>query len=66
MKEDRVHVDGDGEVLIRVVAKTATFGLIARHGRIVRAAPTAKWTVGKSVDEVIAHFKQRRATVETL
>lgn len=63
MEEDGI---ADGEVLIRVVTKSAIFGLVARHGRIVRAAPTAKWTVGKPVDEVVAHFRQRRATVETL
>jgi hypothetical protein len=37
----------------------ATFGLEARNGVIVRAAPFAGWTVGRKIVDVLGYYKRR-------
>jgi hypothetical protein len=37
----------------------ATFGLEARNGVIVRAAPFAGWTVGRKIVDVLGYYTRR-------
>ena len=52
--------------LIRVVLPYAVFGLVAVDGRIVDAAPIARWTVGKTEAEVAAYYRRKRAHTEVI
>jgi hypothetical protein len=36
-----------------------TFGLEARRGVIVRAAPVASWTMGRKVADVLGYYMRR-------
>lgn len=49
-----------------VTTAYATFGLAVRDGRVVHAAPIARWTIGKSEESVAAHFRRRGATFTPL
>jgi len=40
------------------------FGLIVQDGRVVQAAPIAKWSVGQSLAHVRRYFEAKGATVE--
>ena len=44
----------------------ATFGLRVEGGRVVEAAPIARWTVGKREAEVADHYRRRGAVFERL
>lgn len=35
----------------------ACFGIIAENGIVIEAAPTAKWTIGKSLHYVLEWYK---------
>lgn len=39
----------------------ATFGLITRDGRIIDAAPIARWTIGRDEREIADHYRRRGA-----
>lgn len=40
----------------------ATFGLVERDGVIVRAAPIARWCVGRPAADALAYWRRRGAT----
>lgn len=42
----------------------ATFGLVARKGRIVDAPPIARWTKGKEAIFVLDHFRRKGAVID--
>jgi len=44
----------------------ATFALCVRDGRVVDAAPIAKWAIGKDEREVAAYYRKRGAKFEDL
>ena len=44
----------------------ATFGLRVEGGRVVEAAPIARWTVGKPERVVADHYRARGAVFERL
>lgn len=41
----------------------ATFGLGHRDGVVVEAPPIARWTIGKSLDKALDHYRRRGATI---
>lgn len=41
----------------------ATFGIITRDGKIIDAAPIAKWTIGRDEQEITDYFRSRGATL---
>lgn len=43
--------------------KHATFIIIEENGKIVKAAPVANWTIGKSVDNVLDYFRKKNAQI---
>lgn len=44
----------------------ACFGIIEEGSKVVMAAPIAKWTIGKSIVEVINYYKiKKKAKVIT-
>lgn len=49
------------ERLVRIVLPHAVFGLIARDGRIIEAAPIARWTLGKTEAEVAGYYRRKQA-----
>ena len=49
--------------LLQVDTGYACFGVVVRNGIVVEAAPIAKWAVGKSLADVVEHFKRKRAKV---
>ena len=55
--------DGQGGATrcVQVVMSHATFGVIIRDGRVIDAAPIARWTIGKDERQVAAYFKHRGA-----
>jgi hypothetical protein len=54
------------ERLIRVELPHAVFGLVASGGRVVDAAPIARWTVGKTEVEVAAYYRRKRAACQVV
>jgi len=42
----------------------ATFGLIVEKGIVIEAAPIAKWTLDKPIDEVIRYFTKKGGTIK--
>lgn len=44
----------------------ATFGLGLRDGRVVEAAPIAKWCIGKTESYVVNYWRRRGARIEYL
>jgi hypothetical protein len=44
----------------------ATFGLAVANGRVVDAAPIARWAIGKDESRVAAYFKRRGAQFRAL
>lgn len=52
--------------MLRIELPWACFGLVVQGGRVVRAAPIARWCVGKPVDDVTAYWHRRGATIERL
>jgi hypothetical protein len=38
----------------------AFFGIIAKRGVVVEAAPIAKWTIGKNIEDVLTYYKERK------
>lgn len=43
-----------------------TFGLVARDGLIVQAAPVAAYTEGWTIERAITYFRGRGAQIETI
>lgn len=51
--------------LVRVDAGFACFGFVTdAAGVVVRAAPIARWMVGKDADAMIAYWRNRGADVQ--
>ena len=44
----------------------ATFGIATRDGRVVDAAPIARWSIGKPEQVVADHYRQRGAEFRPL
>ncbi|MGS2645814.1 hypothetical protein ACVCAG_29675 [Streptosporangium sp. G12] len=44
----------------------ATFGIATRDGRVVDAAPIARWSIGKDERFVADHYRKRGAEFRTL
>lgn len=44
----------------------ATFGLIVNGGRIIDAAPIARWTVGRDEREIAAYYRRKGAQLVPL
>lgn len=44
----------------------ATFGIAAHDGRVVDAAPIARWAIGKPADQVAAYYRRRGARLVRL
>jgi hypothetical protein len=42
----------------------ATFGLVCRNGHVIEAGPPARYAIGWTVDEAIAYFGSRGASME--
>jgi len=52
------------EVLYQVTTSYAVFGVVTdTEGRVIAAAPIAKWAIGKNIRTVIKYFKSKRAKV---
>jgi hypothetical protein len=41
----------------------ATFGVVSCNGKIVSAAPIARWVVGKTEAYVLEYYRKRKADV---
>ena len=52
------------ERMIRVTMPFAVFGLAVRGGRVVSAAPIARYAVGWTERKAVAYFERRGGTVE--
>lgn len=52
------------EQLIQIRLPWACFGLIVHAGIVVESAPIARWSVGKTIDEVIHHFEGKGGKAE--
>jgi hypothetical protein len=50
-------------MIIQIDCKYGCFGLIAKEGKIVEAAPIAKWTLGKSAKYVLYYFRRKGCDV---
>ena len=50
--------------MLRVTCRGLCFGLDVEGGRIVGAAPVARWCVGKRVAWVQEYWRRRGGTVE--
>jgi hypothetical protein len=44
----------------------ATFGIALRSGRVVEAAPIARWAVGKDGEFALNYFRRKGAKVHPL
>lgn len=44
----------------------ATFALAVANGRVVDAAPIARWSIGRPEREVATYYRQRGAVFEPL
>ena len=44
----------------------ATFGLAVEGGRVVNAAPIARWAIGRDEAEVAAYYRRRGAQLVPL
>ncbi len=51
-------------MLYRISLPFATFGLVAEHGAVTRAAPIARWAQGKPLEVVLAYYRRRGAAVQ--
>jgi hypothetical protein len=55
-----------GDRWIWVSMPYATFGIVTRGGRVVDAAPIARWAIGKPEGQVAGYFRRKGAVFETL
>lgn len=44
----------------------ATFGIEGRLGKVVRAAPIAKWAIGKSMSSVLNYYAGKGAEIRRI
>jgi hypothetical protein len=51
---------------IRITHKNSCFSIVSVNSKIIRAAPIAKWTIGKKEAFILAYFKAQGATIEYL
>lgn len=52
------------ETLYRITAPHFCAGLVVIDGRIVRAAPILRWTLGKTPRQVWPYFRRKRWQIE--
>ena len=50
----------------RIELPYACFGVVVDKGKIVEAAPIARWTIGKDAKAVFEYFKKTKGKVERL
>ena len=53
-------------MLYRISLPYATFGLVAENNIVVKAAPIAKWAIGKTIDNVLFYYEGRGAKVTVI
>jgi len=46
--------------LYRIILTYACFGLIVQNGIVIHAPAIAKWTVNKSIDNVLNYYQTRK------
>lgn len=55
------------DTLYQIKVSYACFGIVAKNGVVVEAAPIAKWTVGKDIQYVLNYYRTRkRAVIEEI
>jgi hypothetical protein len=47
---------------IQISLPHATFGVVVTGGRVVDAAPIARWTIGKDERRIADYYRQRGAS----
>jgi hypothetical protein len=55
-----------GERCIWVSQPRATFGIVAKDGRVIDALPIARWSIGRDERSVAEYFRQRGAEFRPL
>lgn len=53
-------------ILYRITTGYACFGIVVEAGRVILAAPIARWARGKPWEGVRAYYERRGAVVEAL
>lgn len=51
------------ETLYWISLSYATFGIISRGNKIIKAAPIAGWTVHKTLDYVLRYYQNKGAEI---
>jgi hypothetical protein len=62
---ERRQVSDEGEQFYVVALPYATFGIIARDGHVVDAAPIARWMIGKPIEHVRTHVVSKGGRIDT-
>lgn len=44
----------------------ACFGIVVENNKVVRAAPIAKWALGKDIQFVLNFYKKKKAEIKEL
>lgn len=52
--------------MIRVVSPYYVAGIIVDGGRVIKAAPILRWSIGKSFSEIKAYFAHKGFIIEEL
>jgi hypothetical protein len=50
-------------MLYSISLSYATFGIEVENNIVVRAAPIARWCMGKSIDNVLFYYKNKGAKI---
>ena len=50
-------------MLYRIDLPYACFGLVVCNGQVTGAPPIARWTVGRSIKDVVAYYTRKGASV---
>ena len=48
------------EILYHIDIDYACFGIIAKNGIVIEAAPISKWALGKSINDVLNYYKNKK------
>jgi hypothetical protein len=51
------------ESLYWISLSYATFGIVVRGLKVIKAAPIAQWTVGKKLDYVLSYYQNKGAII---
>lgn len=55
-----------GLLLYRIVLPFAVFGIECEAGKVVKAAPIARWALGRDAASVLGYYHRRKAVIEVL